>query len=479
MAMRLLLLSFILLISTYAMGQQLLLSPEVYVSGKSGAVNIVGNVADKTVCFVESSSDFELLWYDSAMRKIAVSNLDFLERGAEKFRFYPTDEGVYIFYQRKRRKQVNLWAAKVIAVDKDTIRPILIDSLALDDGWDKERFTFYKTDFDNRWVYGTSEYDSKNDELSLRATVLDDKLAVIQKVSEQMNDVVYHDVLDMVLDKNDGIHVLYGEPTRRGEQLQNILIGSQKRTAQSMQFAKLDLKGYNIGDGRLMQNKQNGMLYLGGLLYKQDYSTLAALGGFIYDPLAQKWVASNVTPVYRADDARQGVLTNMRLKNLLLKKDGSYSIIMEKSFEETYQRNRSIGFVSPGLGMASSSYNIFHNDEIVVYDISIGGEVIWHETLMKEQETTDAAQRYQSFGMLESSVGNVFLFTDQTNKNNRFINAFLSNDGRLQLKQFTAKGADDIAESGMMLRSAKQTRANEIVFPVIKRGTLSFAKIVF
>lgn len=465
--------------SVSGFAQQLLLSPDESVPGTSGNVRVVGTVGQKTVCFLESSNAYELLWYDSAMRKLAVSTLDFLERGAERFRFYPTQDAVYIFYQRKKRKQVNLWAARIAPIDKDTVAPVLIDSLALRGGWDDARFELYGTNRDDRFVYALSEHDKKNSRLALKIKVLNDQLQMVQQANEQMNDVVYHDLLDIILDPNDGLHVLYGEPARRGQMLQNILLGSQAQNVRSMQFSKLDLEAYNIGDGRFVQHPTNGKLYLGGLLYKNDVDRVDAIGAFIYDANLQKWLASNITDIYNQQVVRQGRLSKMRLKDMLLKEDGGYSIMLEKSYQETYQRNRSIGFVSPGIGMASSSYEVYHNDEIVVFDISETGDLQWSETVLKQQETTDANERYQSFAKLSTGLGRVLLFVDQTNNSNRFINAFLSNTGRMQLKQFTAAGADELQESGMMLRSAQQTGTNEIVFPMVKRGTLSFAKIIF
>lgn len=468
----------LLFISASTMGQQLLLSPDEYVSGNSGNVRILGNVGNKTVCFLESSDAYELLWYDSAMRKVAVSDLDFLEGGGEQFRFYPTDEAVFIFYQKKKRQQVNLFAAKVVPVHKDTIVPVLIDSLSLEN-WTKSRFKFYNTKRNDRYVYAVSEYYNRNDRLSLQVKVLDKELSIVQQANEQMNDVVYHDLLDVVLDKNDGIHALYGEPAKRGNNIENVLIGSQRANVRTMKFSKLDMKGYSLGGGNLLEHKKNGKLYLGGVLHQGNNIRLAALGAFVYDPIGQQWVASNITDIYGPNGIQKSGLTDMRFKDFLLKDDGGYSIITEKTFKEIYQRNRNIGFVSPGLGMSNISYEVYHTDEIVVFDISATGGLQWFETLLKEQETTDANERYHSFGLLASGMGSVFLFNDQSNKNNRFINAFLSNTGRLQLKQFTADGANVLGESGMLLRIAKQISTNEIVFPIVKRGTLSFAKITF
>ena len=477
--MRWLIVYVLLVIGNSLSAQQLLLSPEEYLSSNNAAVKVVGTVGDKTVCFVENSNSYELLWYDSLMRKLAVSRLDFLEKGAEKFTFYTSDEAAYVFYQRKKRRVVHLMAAVVRPVDRDTIIPKVIDSLELHDAWDKTRFRFFNTHLANRFVYGKSSYKNRDDKLSFSATVLDNNLYQVSSASAEMNDVVFHDLLNIVLDKNDGIHVLYGEPTSRYEQLQNVLIGSKSPQSREMNFNKLDLRSYNIGDGRIAFNVHNGKIYLVGLLYQQDYRTVAAIGGFVYNPIVQKWETSNFTTIYGDGSMQQGLLSNMRMRKLMLKRNGDYSVILEKSFEETYQRNRSIGFVSPGFGMGSSSYDVYHNDEILVFDIKKSGTINWYETIVKVQETTDASQRYQSYGQLQSALGNVFLFNDQNNGNNRFINAFLSNDGELHLKQFTARGGNSISESGMMLRNATQTGANEIVFPVVKRGTLSFAKIVY
>ncbi len=463
----------------FANGQQLLLSPDEYLEGTNGTVKVIGNIGDTAVSFLESYAGFELLWHDSIMRKLGTTTLDFLESGAEDIRFYVGTDAAYIFYQKKKRKHVELWGAQVPPLHKDTVYPRLIDSVELSGAWDKTRFVLHQSDIENRFAYSLTNYDSRENKLNVQAVLLDKNLFRLQTTTDQVSEVVRHEIIDICIDDANGIHILFGEMAQRENQMQHLLIGSQRMGEQKMEYQKLDLTGYQMADANLFFDKKSKKIILAGLLYTSGSNQLAALGKYTYDPTNQQWQAPIITQVSLSLGLKQNYLSNVFLRKIITREDGGSVFILEKAFEEIYQRNRSIGFVSPGLGMASSSYSVYHNDEIFVLNTSATGKLDWYEVIEKAQETSDANGRFQSFGTLEYPSGTVFLFNDQSSKTRRFITAFLSNGGKLTLRQFSSSTYPDIEDTGLLLRSAKQVGTDEIVFPMVKRGTLTFAKIKF
>ncbi len=476
---RLLSLMSLLLVGYLSFGQQLKLSPEEYIDLNQRSVKVLGTVGDKTACFLENYEGYRILWYDSAMRKVATSKLDFLERGARQFRFYVKRDVIHIFYQRKKRKKLTLWAAKVVPLDKDTIVPLAIDSIELRGGWDKQRFDLYNTSHNERVAYSTSSYDQKKGSLQFEVVSLDEHWNQIQRVKESLTDVPFHMLLDVEVDQHDGLHVFFGEPSRQERKWQKVLVGSKSKTSENLQYHLLKLDGLFLADPTFQFVEGEAGIHLGGLLYQSGTQGLHALGHFVYNTTTQDWQSSLVVKTPDENEGKSTTLDKVQLRNFILKKDGGATFILEHSYIERHQRNRSMGMMPPGVILGGSTYNVYHDDEIHAISTNNKGAIDWYEILMKTQESSDANGRFQSFGLLQYAVGNVFLFNDQQNSTNRFITAFLSNTGELKLRQFSSPAYQHMEEDNMLLRSARQTAANEVVFPVLKRGALSFAKIVF
>ena len=472
-------LSVCLSMTLVSAGQELKLSPEEYIDGNQRYVKVLGAVGDKTACFLENYDGYRILWYDSAMRKVATSKLDFLDRGAEKFRFYIKSNAIQVFYQRKKRKKRTLWAARIVALDKDTIVPVIIDSIELRGGWDKQSFKMFATNHDNRVAYARSSYDNKQDEMKFEIVSLGHQLEEIHRVKESLTNVPFHMLLDIAIDKQDGLHVFFGEPSQQENKWQKILVGSKSSKQSSLGYKKLDLKGKFIAFPRFIEAKSSGHIHLGGLLYQGKNEEISALGHFLYNTSNHIWETSLVSDFSQIDQDQDQRLNKAQLRNFLLKADGGATFILERSYEERHQRNRSMGMMPPGVMLGGSSYSVFHDDEIYAISTNSSGAVDWTEMVLKSQESSDANGRLQSFGMLQYPMGNIFLFNDQQNSSKRFITAYLSNTGELKLRQFSSAVYAKMEEDNMLLRSAQQVATNQIVFPVIKRGALSFAKIVF
>ncbi len=467
------------LLANVLKAQKLFLSPAEYINTNSGQVKVIGNVGDFTACFLEGEAGTEIIWYDSIMRRAGGSSLDFIAGSTAPIKFYTTSSAAYVFYQRKKRKKLELWAARVVPQHKDTIIPVLIDSAQLSNNWDDVRFEVHESLQPNRFIYSFTNYVAIENKLTVQATLLDQAFKPLNVVNETIDDIVFHSILSIRTDPFNGLHILFGEPDMLNGGIQHVLIGSKSTSATFMRYNKLDLNQYRLRGGQLIFDKASNQLYFGCLMHQSGSEVLDALGIFSYDPTTQSWQDRKFALLGGLKSTEQQRLNNLRLRKFSMRADGGAIFVTEKVFEETYQRNRSIGFVTPGLGMISSTYSVFHNDEIVVFNTDPDGQLAWHEVILKSQETADANERFHSFGLLEYPLGQVYLYTEKRNNTDRFITAYLSNKGSLRLKQFQTTAYQDIEEAKLLLRSAQQLTSNEIVFPVIYRGTISFAKIIF
>lgn len=461
-------------------GQYLLHGPDEDINEGSRLVQVIGKVGDLTACFMERYDGYAIIWYDSLMRKAGVSKLEFLEKGTELFRFYETDDAVNVFYQKRSRKKVALLVANIPPLHRDTIIPQQLDSILLDGNWDKTRFALFDVSVKNRFGYTSVSQSRRNGLAKVRLNVIDNNFNSVLRHEQEFDRVSNLGIIDLRINKNDELYLLMANGLRRDNFYSELWMGILNEGQRKINLRQLKLDGQVLASPKLITDLSNNRFVLGGMLYRQSTNNFIGVGAFPFSMIAGSWGDAKVNKINSATVKAQNLdLNDLRLRKFLAKKDGGYTYILEKSFKKTFTRSRSMGIMAPNIGLGSSSYSVYHDDELYVISTNYQGTINWNKTILKSQETSDANVRFQSFGMLRSSIGNVFLFRDKLNGDQRFITAFLSNKGKLTLRQFDPSNYKDIATEGLLLKAAKQIAVNQIVFPIISRGTLSFAKIVF
>ena len=131
------------------------------------------------------------------------------------------------------------------------------------------------------------------------------------------------------------------------------------------------------------------------------------------------------------------------------------------------------------LGGGSYSYSVYHNDEVYALSTNSSGMVEWQSEVMKAQESPDEYDPNHSYRMLQYPMGNILLYIDVKAGDKRFITAYVSNTGEMIQKQFASSVYSRMEDDVILIQNAKQVSATEILFPVLKRGSLSFVKIEF
>lgn len=463
-----------------AAAQQLLQSPDEAMDNGDRLAQVIGQVGEYTACLIEQKDGIAVLWYDSLMNKAGTSEINFLGRGGAPFSFYNGKEAVFVFYQNKNQKKIELWGAKILPVNKDTIVPQILDSAMLAGSWDKSHFTTFAPEGKNKFIYTYVSAARNNSVSGLNLAILDDNLRIEQTHTEPLPQENGKQVLDVHLSDVDDLYILMGDGNHDEKLYTKLWMGVWPYGDPVLRFESMNLSERVMASPYLAVNTISNSLVVGGMMYNSSGAQLQGLAAYTFDLPTNRWSQTALTALSASALNAPGLdLNDLRLRTFSLKEDGGFTYVMEKSFKQIFRQNNNVGIMMPSMSMGSSSYTIYHDDELYALDANAKGTIQWNKIIMKSQETSEVNGRYQSFGTLRTSLGNVFLFLDKPRGQERFLTAFLSNEGLLTLRQFNPSNYTNIESDGILMKASKQVSANEVVFPIVKRGTLSFAKIVF
>lgn len=103
-------------------------------------------------------------------------------------------------------------------------------------------------------------------------------------------------------------------------------------------------------------------------------------------------------------------LTNFRftLKKTIKKQSGGYALAAERNATLTKTVNN---------GRTTSTFNVYHTDDIAVVDVTSKGKINWVKQIEKSQETASLSTLYSSFGFEEYKNELLLFFTDFTTEN--------------------------------------------------------------
>jgi hypothetical protein len=96
---------------------------------------------------------------------------------------------------------------------------------------------------------------------------------------------------------------------------------------------------------------------------------------------------------------------NFDLKNLVLKKEGGFLLVGEQYYITTYT-------VTDQKTHVSRTHYVYHYNDIIVFNVSPQGEIVWTEKIGKRQVTTDDGGFLSSYALMVHENKLHFLFND-------------------------------------------------------------------
>jgi hypothetical protein len=197
------------------------------------------------------------------------------------------------------------------------------------------------------------------------------------------------------------------------------------------------------------------------------------------------------------ENNRRNTWSTLLPNNMLLRKNGSFLLLMESFFTQTQNNNawnqngfmfnnpgmmmpmNDIGFFNPYYNMyRPSGFNnnvqtrYFYND-IMAFSVDSSLQMEWTTELNKSQMDVDN-DHFLSFGFLNSGSALHFFYLNPERQKSALLHQGLSLDGIIQL-QPTFYGLEE--NYLFMPRLAKQVGARQLLVPFQCKGKIGFARI--
>jgi len=462
--------------ATRSFAQKLSISPKEYINSMESRAEVIGEIEDKTACFLEEYDGYKVLWYDSIQRKWGQSALDFLEGDAEYITARAGEKSVQIFYQQRKERWRYLYSAKVLPLHRDTILPILIDSVELQSNRDRSHFTVFDTENKQWFAYGRSAFSVQEKQFAFAIQTVDANGMYGASLRASFGSDQDNSILSVHINEFNKIAALLGEPDRSYRSYQKIRVAQANGSSQ-VSYKNLDLSS-RVQSPRVQYDSERGEIHFAGICSGTKYRSGLSACYASFSQRNQSW--SQITTMNNTGENATD-LNRMLLRHFVPRADGGVVFFLEKSFEEIQTRSRSMAMMPSGMIMGGGSYNysVYHNDEVRALSMAPNGSIDWQEEVSKSQESSYKNNELHSYGILQHPMGSILFFVDEIGGEPRFVTSFLSKDGEKQQRQFASGAYPEMMDDQILIREARQVNTNSIIFPVRARRIISFVKIKF
>jgi hypothetical protein len=437
---------------------------------------VIGEIEDKTACFLEEYDGYKVIWYDSIQRKWGQSMLDFLTGDAQYISVHSGEKSVQVFYQQRKERWRYLYSAKIPPVHRDTIIPTLLDSVELQSSRDRTHFTVFDTENKKWFAYGRTAFSAQEKQFAFAIQTVNANGFLGNRLRATYGSDQDNSVLFVHVNEANQITAVLAEPDRSYRSYQKIRV-AQALGGNQVSYKNLPLQN-RVQSPKVQYDNERDEIHFAGLCADVRSSSGITVCHASFSKRSQSWSplrSMNNTGENAAD------LNRMILRQFIPRADGGAVFFLEKSFEEVQTRSRSMAMMPSGMIVGGGSYNysVYHNDEVRVLSMAPNGSIDWQEEVVKSQESSYKNNELHSYGILKHPMGSVLFFTDVIGGEARFVTSYLSKDGDKQQRQFASAAYPEMMDDQILIREARQVNKNSIIFPVRARRVISFVKINF
>ena len=316
--------------------------------------------------------------------------------------------------------------------------------------------------------------------LLVRSVLMDANLNLSGKTNQLVTNEKGWMISSQAVVSNEGgrMLILSAKPSSKGSTDEVKLLMSPKDNTE-FGIYPVALNKHSVQELQLNIDNANHLFYLGGFYADGKYNSPKGLFFTTFDPTLKANTISHFTSV-SSQLASANDLRDYRIRYMGIKSDGGVEFATEKYFQNV----RTITSMNPTLSMGFMTVpdqtrvvNEFFYDEVVVFNLKPDGVLGWSQTLLKQQQSSDDAGIYSSFGMLKHKSGNAYLFADINTKQPRLLMGYVANNSDLMIRELQTN--EEMNEWNWMPRSAEQISKSEIIVPCLLKNYLCFLKISY
>ena len=473
-------------------------------NSREADVQVLGKIGANYMVFKSIGWKNMIQVFDQNMKELKNERLKFVPEKITNVDFVPYPNHVQMIYQYQRGSVLYCYAVKLDAMGNQQGEIVTLDTIRIGMRSAQGIYTtVYSEDKSHILVYKMFE---RNDKLQLVAKTYNKDLVLTDSCRSIHNFNDRKEVYSDFQIANSG-QVLFTKQIKSGareniNQLQ--LIRLQSKTGEFLE-TPINLQEKYIDEVNMKIDNLNNNIILNTFYYPQKRS--ADIDG-IFSAIINlqsneiKTAVNTFSDSLRAKMGNSGSLrqafNSLFLKNIFLKKDGSYILVAEDFFTETmggfnrwnrwdYLYNNPYSYYDYNYLYSPyyryNRFNSFNNrtstkyyyNEILTVHFNQALQLTWQNVILKKQSEVDD-DSYLSFGTFNAGGEIHFLFIELEKNSQIISNHSISPYGNT-FRYPTLKSRE--AGYQFMPRLAKQVGARSVMMPCVKNNRICFARIDF
>jgi hypothetical protein len=450
--------------------QKLSLSEDIFIGGSEG-YGIIGKYNDRVLFFHIDDNKVKIRGLDASLHKLWDKEVEPDRKNQSQILEVLNGKQDFNVIYQFRRKGHNY-----LKIHKYDPQVKLLDSAIIKD-WGKDFIAptllmQYSEDKKVALVYEISSDKCKAVVVSL------DSLRPIWDSEFELKDWTYRDDFRQIMVTNKGEAYFISEEDNRGGALEkhrfNIKKIDDEGKVTISEVPMKDVYGINVKFGF---NNQTQQLVGAGLYSNKNF--YKAIGYFFLNIPPQYSEAKFSYNLFDDEfvSSIQGKkitdnkgLTDLRVQEIVFKRDGGIIAVIEQVREVARQIGNSIS------GRLPSRLIDFYYDNVFAISLNPDGATQWKSIFYKKQSSQDDDARYCSYFLVKTPSALRFIFNDEVDRSTTVSEYVLDGKGQSEHHTIFNTSGQDVS---LRFRDAMQVGAGEVIVPSDDRRRLKMIKIQY
>lgn len=501
---RFLAICFLVFLSLCSKAQQITFSEPYRDDALTMSFDILGKINGSTAIFKDVRWHYAVNFFNDSMILKKQVELDYLPGKTFNVDCIAYNDYIWIIYQYQKKGTLYCMAQKLDGEGQKVNEPLQLDTTHIGNMGDNK-------------IYSTIFSDDKKSIVVFKMQRKDDVANFVVKLYDNQLQLQHQSRLAMPFEDrrnsfgdffvdNDGNFVFSNAEKRTSRENASILtLITKAPQADNFRIHKLPFDSAYVDEVKMKIDNLNKRYIISTLYYTERSGNIEGLYNYIWDAAGDSAYASvfsefndDLRAAAKSSGSNRSAFDDFFLKNIVLKRDGSFMITAEDQTSQSSGMNNpnrydylyNSPYFSPydyyyytpsyyGLYRPFSSFNNigvrYYNDNILVLSISKTGTPEWTNVIQKQQ-TSDDNDNYLSFSIFNTPGQVHFLFNDITRRDKQLSDNIISPGGTVK-RSPTLRTYEKGFE--FMPKYAKQVSAKQIIVPCTYRGQICFAKIDF
>lgn len=497
--------TYLLLVPTILLAQRITYSETQREDNRDINFDIIGKMNDNILVFKNAKWKYAVSVYNANDMSLKEKvDLDFIPDKAFNVDYIAYQYNFYFVYQFQRKGIVYCMGAKMDHNGHIEGEPFELDTTHVGAfGENKIYSTINSEDKKQVMIF---KVQKRNDRFHFVTLLLNSRLQLLHKSRLEIDYDDRNDVYsDFLLDNEGNFVFSKGVKTGSRSNISSLYLVKKKAMEDTFSLRKINLNESYIDEIKMKIDNVNKRYILNSFYYAEKRGNIAGIFSSFWDVNADSTSANvftklddSVRDIARSKGNLKLALNNFFIRNILLKRDGSYMIAAEDYSSQTSGNtgwNRwdylygspflspyDYYYYSPSYGGFYRPYNRFGNqstryyyDNILLLNMNKDGTVDWNKIIHKEQYADDN-DNYLSFSTFITEAEIHFLFNLIEKRDKLLTDNTITANGTMK-RNPTIKSTERGYE--FMPKLAKQVGARQIVIPCTFRSQICFAKIDF